>query len=498
MVNNRLAARPFGAAIWHWVQRLGALLTVGAIAFIGFWGGHWFLPGQEHAEPESGQATESESLSEANRVQLSPEKFAAAHLAFEQIKRSAFQPVIVMPGVIDFDPSRHVELRAASECLVQEVLVETMASVTEGQELLRLTATEVGMTRSEIRRLEASVELLSRELQWTSDTHSNIGELLTYLDQEPSPEEVRKRFSDRPLGDHRSEILAAHSEWVLAKRMVERLEALRDRGAISGREADQRASQLEIAEAKIHSIREEMAFQSRQVLSRAKAAFEAEQRKLEVAREKLVAQLGPNSIVEESSENLSEFVLCSPRAGQIVSLNASQSTRFEPSEIILAVADIGSVWAKAQISQRDWESIDVSKGQEVRVSVPTFKSRKFIATVRHVAAELDRQTLAVPLILEIDNSSRMLRPGMSIWVELPKGSVQDSISVPEGAVQRNDMKPFVFVRTGSRTFVARDVELGDLSYGRIAIQAGLEENEEVVTQNAFLLKSELLLAAEEE
>ena len=72
------------------------------------------------------------------------------------------------------------------------------------------------------------------------------------------------------------------------------------------------------------------------------------------------------------------------------------------------------------------------------------------------------------------------------------------LTVPEGAVQRNDMLPFVFVQTGERKFEAKEVEVGASSGGRTAIVAGLHAGDLVVSEAAFILKSEMLLADEEE
>ncbi|QEG24898.1 efflux RND transporter periplasmic adaptor subunit [Mariniblastus fucicola] len=479
------------------LQRFGSIITVAAIAVFGFWGGHFLLPGQEHADSET-ESAEAFSSVESSSLTLPEAKSTAADLKTMAVKSETFQAHKAVPGTIVYDATKKVELRATVDCVVKETLVCPAQQVEQGQPMLRLTGPAVGAARSEISQCESSVGLLESEYTWTQETHSNIRELLSFLEQSPSSEQARSRFENKNLGEHRNEILSAYAELALAKQLDARTNRLQSQGAISGKEADKRKSGLDVASAKFNSIREEMTFQTSQQLVRGKANLEAEKKQLEMCREKLAALLGPQNRLDDSAkQGVADFVVTAPRSGQIVSLPAVSSSRFEPGEVMAEIADISDVWVEAQISQRDWHSLRLDKFQTLSVRVPALPNTKFTAVVKHIGTSVSESTMAIPLVAELGNPEGRFRPGMSVWVELPTSNARAAMAVPEGAVQRNESESFVFVQTGERTFEKRDVVVGEQSEDRIEIKSGINSGDKVVVEGAFFLKSELLLAEEE-
>lgn len=194
---------------------------------------------------------------------------------------------------------------------------------------------------------------------------------------------------------------------------------------------------------------------------------------------------------------VTEFVIRAPRSGQVVSLPAVQSARFEPGEVITEIADISNVWIEAQISQRDWHTLKLETKQALTVRVPALPEKRFTAFVKHIGTSVSRTTMAIPLVAELENEENMFRPGMSVWVDIPTSEKRPALVVPQGAVQRNESETFVFVEVGERLFEAREVVLGQESEDQIEITSGLKAGENVVVEGAFFLKSELLLAEEE-
>lgn len=275
-MSNPAQQRLNWSPLLEWVQRFGAIITVAAIAVFGFWGGHFLLPGQEHTEPEA-EPTESLASPDSNSVSLSAEKFAAANLQTMALSISQFQSHKAVPGTIVYDAAKKVELRATVDSVVKETLVSPAQQVQQGQPILVLTGPEIGTARSEISQTESNLALLEKEYAWTLDTHTNIKDLLNLLEQSPSSDQVKDQFENKNLGEHRNEILSALAELSLAKQLMTRSDRLRSSGAISGKEAEERKSALDIAAAKFNAIREEMTFQTSQQLARAKAKLVAEQ-----------------------------------------------------------------------------------------------------------------------------------------------------------------------------------------------------------------------------
>lgn len=493
--SGTLRGRVSWEKIWNWTQKFSSILTVAAIAIFGFWGGHFFLPGEEGGEDVE-QVVEETDTGPA-LVEVSSEKLAAADLRSERIEPTAFQSTRAVPGVLGFDPTNTVAIRAASDCRVVRLLVQPNESVQAGQPLLVMSGTEVGVARNEIARAEHRIELLEKEYQWTLDTHRNIQELLALLNQSPTPEEIEEKFHDRNLGDHRNELLTAYSAYLLAEQKKERLETLLQKGAISGKEADSREAEFEMARARLQSIREEMQFQIAQGLRQAEIELTNEKMNLEVSRKSLAMLIGENG-KPATDLKTAEFEVLAPRQGQVVDLQAVESARFEAGEKIATIADLSTLWVEAQISQDTLMSVNATAGETIGVHVPSLPDEELRATVRYLGTSVSPDTLSIPLVATLDNSNLRLRAGMAVRVEVPCSTAREALAVPVGAIQRIEMQPHVFIRLSPTTFELRRVVLGAESGEQVEVISGLEPGEDVVTHAAFFLKSEMLLSAEEE
>jgi cobalt-zinc-cadmium efflux system membrane fusion protein len=96
------------------------------------------------------------------------------------------------------------------------------------------------------------------------------------------------------------------------------------------------------------------------------------------------------------------------------------------------------------------------------------------------------------LRLELPNPERKLKPAMYATVRVYSEPEANALLIPESAVQRDRDRQFVFVEREPAIFEARDVKLGSSNGREIKVLDGLLEGEAIVTNGAFVLKSELL------
>jgi cobalt-zinc-cadmium efflux system membrane fusion protein len=80
---------------------------------------------------------------------------------------------------------------------------------------------------------------------------------------------------------------------------------------------------------------------------------------------------------------------------------------------------------------------------------------------------------------------------MFATVELPTTFSRTAVNVPASAIQQIEGKNVVFIRNAPTVFEVREVQLGKQIREQVEIVAGLKENEAVVTQGSFHLKSVL-------
>ena len=111
------------------------------------------------------------------------------------------------------------------------------------------------------------------------------------------------------------------------------------------------------------------------------------------------------------------------------------------------------------------------------------------------------------LSLEIPHAPQIFLEQTQPTVEVALDTANEArgLTVPTGAVVEIEGKKGVFVPAtsasktdGSQSFAFRPVKLGRESNNRLEIASGLAEGETVVSKNAFILKSELILQNETE
>lgn len=504
VVSSRRAGRRW--ADWrHAVQQVARLATVVLLVVAGFWGGHWLSPDTGHTAPETAAATPSSS-GPSVVVRISPAKAQAAGIATAMATRRTLTDIATVPGTLEYDQVRHVEITTPVASIVEKVFVSPGDTVSEGQPLALLSSADVALARNELKRLEAELDLDRTNFEWRKQTHDNLLALLDALDRNESLEAIEGKLAARPIGKRREPLLTAYSEFLLARGVVESSGALEQQGVLSGRVYQQRLAELQRAKARLRALTEGFRFEVRQELAAARARFEVARRAVEAQKERLVILLGAfgraageaDRNEDSGDERLAHFVIHSPQSGRLEQFQAVPSLRLQPGDLLSVVADPDRLWIAAQIHQRHWPAVTLKPGAPLRFRLPAFPGTEFSGKVRFVGASMHRGSHALPLIAAVDNHDGKLRPGMFAWVDVPLSAPVDAIAVPTSAVQRHEGQTFLFVVDEPRTYRRVDVAVGREVRGWTAIESGIEEGTRIVSQGAFYLKSELLLEREDE
>lgn len=430
-------------------------------------------------------------------------KIAGAHLQTESVSSHRLQPMRTVPGRIDYNGLRRVEVRVAVDAVVRQVLVKPGDPVEQGTRLASLDSTEIGLVRAEVERNQSDLRLTEQEVEFADEVAGNLESLLEALRKDPRPMAIEKLFEGKLLGDHRQAVLSSYSRYVLADEMWRDIQPLIERGSIAIQVAKQRDADRQVAHEDYLSVCEQSWFDAKQERGRARSKRDYARRLVDVSRQKLQSMLGAfsqlvASDVDRPAEGaeLTRFYLIAPFAGTVERRQVAVAQRLATGAEAFVVANTDSLWVTADIRERDWDVLSLREGDRVTVKVPALDNREFEAVVDFVGREVDRETRAVSLIALLDNSQRSFKPGLFTWVSIPSGSGEESLAVPPAAVQTHGGRPFVFVEEGPGAFRRVDVTLGTRTRDWVAIDMGLDPRQRVVTQGAFLLKSELLLEKE--
>ncbi len=481
------------------MERVGPFTAVVAIILVGFFGSEWLMHEQAPSAEVDRIAENAESadtMSGESIVRLTKEKVEAAAISTTLVALRPLQATKTVSAKIEYDSSRHLDLRAPVACVVTKCLVEPGQWVKKGDSLASLTSAEIGLARNELVKCEADLRLAALQHDWAKQTHANLTELLALLKQTPSINDVETQFEGKLLGDHRDDLVSAYSQYLLASNVASRTKTLQDNGIVSGRISEERTSRKEVTTANFKSLCEQAAFESQRDSQLASAELDAAQRAVEVCKDRLAVLVGPHG-ANRADGHRSEFQLTAPFEGRVEELAAVDASRFEAGESLMLLADTRKVWVAAQIHQRNWNALSLATGHTLRLTVPAMPDTEFAAKVRFVGATVSSATLSVPLVAELDNDQSLFRPGMFVWVDVPIELPREALAVPVAAVQRHEQQAFVFVETGADEYHRVDIETGVETADWVQVVGGLPVDARVVDHGAFYLKSELLLEEEE-
>jgi len=156
---------------------------------------------------------------------------------------------------------------------------------------------------------------------------------------------------------------------------------------------------------------------------------------------------------------------------------------------LFRLADLTNLWARLHIQEKDLSS--VKAGAEAVLRTQAYPGQDFRGRLVLVGDVVDAATRTVEGRIEVPNPSGKLKPGMYVDASVAAAGERAALAVPEAALQDDDGRAVVFVKTGERTFTLREVVPGEQYAGYVEILSGLTEGETVVTSGGFLLKSEM-------
>lgn len=177
-------------------------------------------------------------------------------------------------------------------------------------------------------------------------------------------------------------------------------------------------------------------------------------------------------------------------AGTVVdrSVLVGQEVRADAPNALITITDLSTVWVVADVYEQDLGL--VKKDEKVEVTVSAYPGDKFPGVVDRVNEVLDPATRTVKLRCVLANPDNKLKPEMFAKIALFDPGGAKKIMVPARAVLSGTVPPRVIVKEGD-VYRFRDVEVGPEVQGRVRVLKGLKPGEQVVTDGAIFLKTEI-------
>ncbi len=232
----------------------------------------------------------------------------------------------------------------------------------------------------------------------------------------------------------------------------------------------------------------------------AKQEFEQAEAEYQVAKtETLTArqQLLNYGLTEEDIEQVrtqrstsSTLKVRAPFDGTVVEKEAVLGESVAAGQAVFELVDLSSMWIDLSIPESHISHVRI--GSPMQAEFPSLPDNQIVGNVTWISPQIDAQSRMLKIRAEVDNPNRVLKQGLFGQARLLSGDERHRLLVPNEAVQRVDGNPFVFARQDNDLYELRRVALGSRTNQMVEIVQGLSTEEEIVIDNSFVLKSELL------
>ena len=283
-----------------------------------------------------------------------------------------------------------------------DIVAYLTAPIARGDLVVTVTATG---TVEPTNLVEISSELSGtvREVLVDNNEHVSVGQVLARLDTDKldaalahSRATLEARFAR--VADADATVAETHAQY-------ERIKELADRNAAS-------LQALQSAEA---------------AHARAEAAAAVARADAKVAAADLT--------IDET--NLTKACICSPIDGVVLSRDVDVgqivASALQAPELFTIAEDLSKMELRVDIDEADVGAVKV--GQKAHFTVEAYQGRSFpaeIAELRYAPQTIDG-VVTYKAILSIDNSDRLLRPGMTATAEITVNEIADTLLVPNAA-----------------------------------------------------------------
>ncbi|HZJ11779.1 MAG TPA: efflux RND transporter periplasmic adaptor subunit, partial [Methyloceanibacter sp.] len=274
--------------------------------------------------------------------------------------------------------------------------------------------------------------------------------------------EVLAVLESRELADAKSAYLASLERLTLAKENFARAEALIDKRIVSAKAHLE--AKTDYAEARIN---------------------------LRNARQKLFAlgigEARLNEIAEEDEADLTEYVMRAPLSGTVVARHLTRGESVPTDREAFVIADVSTVWVDISIYAHDLERIEAGQ----TVAVATESGLETEGKIAFVTPNVSEETRTAKARVFLANKPMRLRPGMFVTARIAVAEEPAEVRVPATALQNHEGRDVVFVKDKEGRLKPRPVTLGRRNSHYVEVLAGLRTGDTVVTDGAFVVKSQL-------
>jgi HlyD family secretion protein len=351
-----------------------------------------------------------------------------------KISRGDLARSVVATGKIQ--PLAKIEIKSKASGIIKYLYADEGDTVKSGQILVEL---DKELIEAQLRESEASLLATKASMQEATAQRATALAELSQLSVDLETLERQEK---------------------LAQREFNRRQELHKQALLSLSDMDAMENQLIEAQQKVKSLKSQIQVKELSIEAASKLILKAE---AEVAQ--------AEAAVERTRENLRYTTIRAPIDGLILSRQVEVGDAVSSilqmgsnATLIMNLADISEVFVEGRVDENDIGKVQV--GQAARISVDTYRERKFegkVIKISPLGVEKDN-VIGFKVKVSINNDTRLLRVNMSTNAEIVLEEKKDILRVPEAAIIYDKNK---------NTFVEIPDPAADRGRRQVAVKLGI-------------------------
>jgi membrane fusion protein, copper/silver efflux system len=186
-----------------------------------------------------------------------------------------------------------------------------------------------------------------------------------------------------------------------------------------------------------------------------------------------------------------DVTIYSSTSGTVVERKVTQGQYVNAGDVLYSVADLSTVWVKADVYESDLAQIRA--GQSVEITSDALSGKTIHGSVEFIEPKAATETRTVPVHIHVANPGMRLRPGMFVRAVFSLHQ-ENGLVVPRSAVLDTGTRKIVYIAKAHGVFEARAIQTGTPSNDVFPVISGLKAGERVVTNGNFLIDSQTRLS----
>lgn len=410
-------------------------------------------------------------------AEVMAEETPATAVEVQAAQRSGIVSTLTYVGKVEANKSINISSKAAGT--VESVNFDIGDEIKEGDVLFTLDSTtleyEISIAQANLNKSKASAELGLETSQRNLDNYqSNLEENYnsTLLNAESAVRSAEAALT------------SAETSLAIAIKNYKNAMDDNDDGDEYGNDIYTK-SQMESFRSSITQARQAVE-KAEDTLADAQAAYEAIKNAVDQERAsyedgvksaEITADLSASSIsIEQLRNTLKDYTVTAPISGVVSARNIEEGMLLGSGSVPFTVVEMDIVKINVSVSEQVINSL--FPGDAVSVYIKTVREEPFNGVITNVSPAADT-TNTYPVKIELDNSDRLIKPGMFAEVTFVKDSKDNVFVVDKDAVLNDGERNYVYIvenGTAKKAYVTLGLDNGS----EVEILDGLSANDKVV------------------